>query len=106
MRYLKIIPQLIVLLVLLQGCTQPSHWNQYLGPDRNATISGTEILGSWSDKGPKELWSLPLGEGYGGAAIYGDEVFILDRIKGESDIMRCLDLNTGEETNLRWVEQA
>jgi len=97
MRNLKIIPQLIVLLVLLQGCTQTSHWNQYLGPDRNATISGTEILGSWSDKGPKELWSLPLGEGYGGAAIYGDEVFILDRKKGESDIMRCLDLNTGEE---------
>jgi outer membrane protein assembly factor BamB len=97
MRYLKIIPQLILILVLLQACTQPTPWNQYLGPDRNATISGTEILGSWSDKGPKVLWSLPLGEGFGGAAIYGDEVFILDRKKGESDIMRCLDLNTGEE---------
>jgi len=85
-------------IALLAACTTPtSNWNQYLGPDRNATISGTEILGSWSDKGPKELWSFPLGEGYGGAAIYGDEVFILDRKKGESDIMRCLDLSTGEE---------
>jgi outer membrane protein assembly factor BamB len=85
-------------LVLIAACNTPtSNWDQYLGPDRNATISGTEILGSWSEKGPKELWSFPLGEGYGGAAIYGDEVFILDRKKGESDIMRCLDLNTGAE---------
>jgi len=85
-------------IVLLAACTPTStNWNQYLGPDRNATISGTEILRSWSDKGPKELWSFPLGEGYGGAAIFDDEVFILDRKKGETDIMRCLDLNTGEE---------
>ncbi len=88
----------LTIFILFWGCTSPTNnWNQYLGPERNATISGTEILGSWSDKGPKELWSFPLGEGYGGAAIYGDEVFILDRKKGESDIMRCLDLSTGEE---------
>jgi outer membrane protein assembly factor BamB len=74
-----------------------ANWNQYLGPDRNATISGTEILRSWSDKGPKELWSIPLGEGYGGAAIFGNEVFVLDRKKGESDIMRCHNLKTGKE---------
>ena len=97
MKFLKIVPQLIVILILLQSCSEASHWNQYLGPDRNATISGVDILQSWSDKGPRELWSFPLGEGYGGAAIYGEEVFILDRLKGESDIMRCLDLNTGEE---------
>jgi len=93
---MKIILQLL-LIVLLQSCTQPANWEQYLGPDRNATISGSEILREWPENGPKELWSFPLGEGYGGAAIFGEEVFILDRIKGESDIMRCIDLNTGEE---------
>jgi len=97
MRYLKIIPQLILTLALLQACTQATNWNQYLGPDRNATITGTKILRSWSEATPKELWSFPLGEGFGGAAIYGDEVFILDRIKGESDIMKCIDLGTGVE---------
>jgi outer membrane protein assembly factor BamB len=89
---------ILAVLALLTACSAPtSNWNQYLGPERNATISGPEILRSWSDKGPRELWSFPLGEGYGGAAIYGNEVFILDRKVGESDIMRCLDLNTGEE---------
>lgn len=88
----------LVGIVLLTACSpRTANWNQYLGPERNATISGTEILRSWSERGPKELWSVPLGEGYGGAAIYGDEVFILDRKMGETDIMRSLDLNTGEE---------
>lgn len=88
---------LILILALLQSCTQATHWNQYLGPDRNATITGGKILRSWSESTPKELWSFPLGEGYGSAAIYEQEVFILDRIKGESDVMRCIDLASGEE---------
>lgn len=99
---------LLCILALLAACSTPSgnistenaltnNWNQYLGPDRNAIVSGTEILRSWPGKGPAELWSVPLGEGYGGAAVYGAEVFVLDRKKGESDILRCLDLNSGEE---------
>jgi outer membrane protein assembly factor BamB len=73
---------LLTAIIFFAGCSVPeTNWNQYLGPNRDATIKGAEILGSWSDKGPKELWSFPLGEGYGGAAIYGDEVFILDRKK-------------------------
>ena len=97
MNYYKISFPLILILALLQGCTKSSPWNQYLGPDRNASVSGTTILKSWSEKGPKELWSFPLGVGFGGAAIYEKEVFILDRIKGEADVMRCIDLGTGEE---------
>ena len=97
MRSLKPATLLILILALLQSCTQATHWNQYLGPDRNATITGGKILRSWSEGTPKELWSFPLGEGYGSAAIYGKEVFILDRKKGESDIMRCIDLSSGEE---------
>ncbi len=97
MKTLKIILLQVILFLLLQACTQQANWNQYLGPDRNASISGEAILTSWGDKGPKELWSFPLGEGYGGASIYGNEVYILDREKGVSDILRCIDLNTGKE---------
>ncbi len=76
---------------------QQSNWNQYLGPNRNAIISGSEILKTWPLDGPTELWSFPLGSGYGGASIFDNEVFVLDRIVGESDVLRCIDLNTGEE---------
>ena len=95
----KIKGALLLLMVsfLFHGCVQHTNWNQYLGPNRNATATGTEILSSWPDKGPKELWSFPLGKGYGGVAIFDDEVFILDRKTGESDILRCIDLESGEE---------
>jgi outer membrane protein assembly factor BamB len=97
MKELKITTLLLLIVLIIQSCSQAANWNQYLGPDRNAMIAGPEIARSWSDKQPKELWSHPLGEGYGGAAVFGEEVFILDREKGKSDIMRCFDLLTGEE---------
>ncbi len=97
MKSSKIVFQLLVILCLFHSCVQQTNWNQYLGPDRNATVTGTKILGSWTENGPKELWSFPLGEGFGGASIFDDEVFVLDRKKGESDILRCINLDSGEE---------
>lgn len=88
---------LIAAAMLIQSCNNPTNWNQYLGPDRNAIAKDAEILRDWGENGPKELWSYFLGEGYGGVAIYDDEVFILDREKGKKDILRCLDLKTGKE---------
>ena len=75
-----------------------SNWNQYLGPNRNASIESVKTLEAWPEKGPKKLWSFPLGAGYGGASIYDDEVFVLDRDPGKTDILRCIDLDSGVET--------
>jgi len=97
MRSLNSAFMLCVILFVAQSCIQQTNWNQYLGPNRDATVEGVEILRSWSEKGPKKLWSLPVGSGYGGASIFDDEVFILDRKTGESDILRCIDLYSGKE---------
>jgi outer membrane protein assembly factor BamB len=89
---------LLIAISLCAGCSKTNtNWNQYLGPNRDATIEGAGILKSWTEKGPKELWSFPLGFGYGGAAVFGDEVFVLDREMGVSDILRCIDLESGNE---------
>jgi outer membrane protein assembly factor BamB len=89
---------LLFTLGVFNAYAQPnSNWNQYLGPDRNASISEAGISKTWPEGGPTKLWSFPLGSGYGGASIYGDEVFILDRKVGDSDILRCIDLNSGTE---------
>jgi outer membrane protein assembly factor BamB len=91
---------LTFVLIFNQGCTQKqNNWNQYTGPSRDATIKNAEIFDVWPENGPAELWSFPLGPGYGGASVFGDEVFVLDRVKGEKDILRCINLNTGDE---RW----
>jgi len=72
-------------------------WPQFLGPDRNAAVDDTQIARTWPEGGPKQLWTVPLGEGFGGASIHGDDVFILDRIEEKGDALRCFDLNTGQE---------
>ncbi len=90
---------LCILSILLFSC-QPqknTNWNQYLGPDRNATIDGAGIMRAWPAEGPEKVWEFPLGPGYGGASIFDDEVFVLDRIQGEADVLRCIDLSTGKE---------
>jgi outer membrane protein assembly factor BamB len=96
MRNLSILLLFIVFVLACNG-QQNINWNQYLGADRNATINDAGIARTWPENGPAKLWEIDLGSGYGGASTYGDEVFILDREVGETDILRCLDLNTGEE---------
>lgn len=87
-----------IVLFLLSSCVQKQqNWNQYLGPNRDAIISGTEINRLWGVDGPSKLWEFPLGSGYGGASIYENEVFVLDRKDGNTDILRCVDLISGKE---------
>ena len=93
----KIIYALTVILLSFGCVKRKSNWNQYLGPHRDASIEDVEIMESWAEQEPKELWSFPLGAGYGGASIFEGEVFVLDRDPGKSDILRCIDLESGAE---------
>jgi outer membrane protein assembly factor BamB len=60
-------------------------------------MADATIASSWPEDGPTKLWQDSVGNGYGGASIHNGEVFLLDRVVGESDVLRCLDLNTGKE---------
>lgn len=72
-------------------------WPQYLGPDRNSKSPQENILRSWPEGGPEVLWTVDVGIGYGGPAIRDGRVYLLDRDDEFGDIMRCFDLNSGEE---------
>ena len=72
-------------------------WPQFLGPGRNAAVGNVQVARSWPEGGPRLLWTVPLGEGFGGASVHGGEVFVLDRIEDEGDALRCFDLESGEE---------
>ncbi len=77
---------------------QAADWPQFLGPDRNGVAAHAKGLPrSWPEGGPKVLWQLPTGEGFGGACVYGDSVLLLDRKVGEKDILRRIRLADGEE---------
>lgn len=87
----------IILVLFSCQSTTNTNWDQYLGPHRNASIEGAGIMQTWPEAGPEKMWEFPLGPGYGGASVFDGEVFVLDRIQGEQDVLRCIDLNTGNE---------
>lgn len=72
-------------------------WPQYQGPNRTGISDETGIAREWPEGGPRVLWSHPVGEGFGGPAIAGGKVYVLDRIPNVRDIMRCYDLKSGEQ---------
>jgi outer membrane protein assembly factor BamB len=95
---MKIVRAIAIILVLL--ATSPvfaSDWPQYLGPDRNAVSGEKGLLRSWPADGPKVLWTVTLGEGFGGPAVSEGKVYIYDRVADKTNIFRCIDLATGKE---------
>jgi len=60
-------------------------WPQFRGPNRDAVSTETGLLRSWPAGGPKVLWTVPVGQGYAGAAIVAGRVYHndYDEAKGE-----------------------
>ncbi|MBN1832415.1 MAG: PQQ-like beta-propeller repeat protein [Deltaproteobacteria bacterium] len=89
----------IVIISVLFATSQvvASDWPQYLGPKRNAVSEEKGLLRSWPEGGPKVLWTIPLGEGFGGPAVSEGKVYIYDRVDDKINVLRCFDLMTGNE---------
>lgn len=87
----------ILLLAIPFSSVWASDWPQFQGPERNGSSPETGLLHMFPENGPKTLWTVSVGPGYGGPAIRDGEVYFLDRVEEKQDILRCLDLNTGEE---------
>ncbi len=95
---MRIIRSLMIIAVLFAGCQIfASDWPQYLGPDRNSVSEEKGLLKTWPKEGPRVLWTVPLGEGFGGPAIFEGMVYIYDRIDDRENVLRCIDLVTGQE---------
>jgi outer membrane protein assembly factor BamB len=74
-------------------------WPQFQGPRRDGTSAETGLARTWPAGGPPVVWTIALGPGFGGAAVKGEEVYLLDREGEQKDVLRCLDFKTGAE---RW----
>ena len=84
--------------VLIANCVCfATDWPQYLGPSRNAISTETGIKRSWANDSPDVLWTFPLGAGFGGPAVSKGNVYLLDRIGNQKDVLRCIELASGKE---------
>jgi outer membrane protein assembly factor BamB len=74
-------------------------WTRFRGSDfDNIVKNSVPLMKSWSGTQPEILWSVGLGEGHAGAAIYEGLVYLMDydEIKRE-DALRCFSLTDGKE---------
>jgi outer membrane protein assembly factor BamB len=86
-----------IIISVFVACTFAADWPQYYGPKRDGTSTETGILRSWPKEGPKVLWTVPIGIGYGGPAVSDGKVYLLDRDEKVGDNLRCFDLSNGKE---------
>jgi outer membrane protein assembly factor BamB len=72
-------------------------WPQFRGADRSNSSRETGLLRKWPTGGPKRLWSVPLEQGYAGAAIVRGRVYHHDYdVKKSEWIVNCRSLVDGK----------
>lgn len=76
--------------------TSPRDFPRYLGSRGDATLPEAKIAGDWSKQPPKELWRVPVGEGWSSFAIVGDHCFTQEQA-GDLECVVCRELRTGKE---------
>jgi outer membrane protein assembly factor BamB len=74
-----------------------AEWPGVYGPARNGTSDQKGLLRTWPAEGPKVLWTAPVGPGFGGPAVSGGKVYLLDRDEKVGDTLRVFDLSSGKE---------
>ena len=74
-------------------------WPRFRGENHdNISRSEIPLLSKFGTSGPDIRWSVELGEGHSGAAIYKGLVYVLDYSEAEyADYLRCFSLSTGKE---------
>lgn len=73
----------------------PADWPQILGPNRDGQATATTPLATQWPANLKPVWTADIGNGYGGAAIVGNSVYVMHRIGGE-EFLESLDSATGK----------
>jgi outer membrane protein assembly factor BamB len=89
---------LATLLVSISAAgTLAADWPAVYGPKRDGTSEQKGLLRTWPAQGPKVLWTVDVGPGFGGAAISAGKAYLLDRDEKVGDRLRVFDVATGKE---------
>jgi outer membrane protein assembly factor BamB len=74
-------------------------WTRFRGADYdNIVKNSVPLKNSWSGNDPEIKWSVELGEGHAGPAIYEGKVYVMDYDEAKrEDALRCFSLEDGKE---------
>jgi outer membrane protein assembly factor BamB len=79
-------------------------WPRFRGENfDNISKSPVKLIDKFGPDGPKIIWSVDLGEGHAGPAIYKGLVYLLDyNEEKRADMLHCFSLTDGKELWQRW----
>lgn len=82
-----------------QPADLPGAWLGFRGADRSGiSTEAVPLARTWEAGGPRRLWSVDLGEGYAGPAVWNGRVYLIDYDRDQKqDALRCLSLEDGRE---------
>ncbi|MFN7771604.1 MAG: PQQ-binding-like beta-propeller repeat protein [Planctomycetota bacterium] len=73
----------------------PDDFPQFLGPRRNGVIPGPQLETDWAAQPTRQLWRVPVGLGWSGAAIVNDAVVTMEQL-GNEECISCYSLADGK----------
>jgi hypothetical protein len=78
--------------------TSGEDWPHWRGPHGDGTRRGPKLSNAWPKGGLQRVWRQPVGGGYGGIAVSGGRVYVMDRQR-DPDVERvlCFDGVTGDQ---------
>ncbi|HEV8000821.1 MAG TPA: PQQ-binding-like beta-propeller repeat protein [Planctomycetaceae bacterium] len=75
------LPAAVIMTLFVSRAACALDWPQWMGPDRDGVWRETGLIDKFPKEGPKIRWRVPIGNGYGGPAVVGDRVYVMDRQK-------------------------
>lgn len=91
----RLIFSLPLLLLLFASASAQTDWSQWGGPTRNFVSNSKGLAASWPEKGPRQLWNRPLGQGHSAIVASGNRLYTMYS-QGEQEIVIALAADTGK----------
>jgi outer membrane protein assembly factor BamB len=92
-------PALALAVALALAAAAPARaadWPMFRGPGAAGVSPETGLLEAWPDGGPRQLWRVPLGEGYSALSVADGRAYTLFA-DAEDELVIALDAATGKE---------
>ncbi len=90
------LPLIFASWLLAAAASQAADWPQFRGPLGTGIAPETGLSRSWAEGAPEILWRRPLGEGFSGVSIAGDQLYTL-YASGEDELAAGFRIADGEE---------
>ncbi|MEM9943939.1 MAG: PQQ-binding-like beta-propeller repeat protein [Planctomycetota bacterium] len=90
------------LLANVSAQTDANVWDQWRGPHRDGVLQDFSLPDSISDTNLQKVWEKPLQPSYSGPIVVGDQLFVTETKDKKFEVVKCLNLKTGEQ---KWETQ-